>query len=156
MKSVWYYDTVLGRIGIVDNGRAVSGLFFAGESPVVRDAAEKETDLLRRAAKELKEFLAGKRRGFTVPLEPEGTDFQKAVWTSLRDIPYGETRSYGQIASAVGNPKACRAVGLANNKNPVAVIIPCHRVVGADGSLVGYAGGLDKKQLLLDLEGRQN
>ncbi|MBQ5703191.1 MAG: methylated-DNA--[Peptococcaceae bacterium] len=102
---------------------------------------------------QLEEYFAGLRAAFSLPLAPEGTDFQKAVWRELENIPYGETRTYGQIARALGNPKTSRAVGMANHKNPVAIMIPCHRVIGADGSLTGYAGGLDIKETLLRLEG---
>ena len=98
---------------------------------------------------------AGRRREFQLPLAPKGTEFQQKVWKALLDIPYGETRSYGEIARAIGNPKASRAVGMANNRNPIAIIIPCHRVIGSTGKLVGYGGGLDKKEFLLNLE-RQN
>lgn len=108
--------------------------------------------LLRQAARELEEYFAGTRHTFTFDLAPAGTPFQQRVWEALRAIPYGETRTYGQIAAAVGNPRASRAVGMANNRNPIPVVIPCHRVVGASGSLTGYAGGLDKKSWLLRLE----
>ncbi len=111
-----------------------------------------ERPLLRRAGEELQEYFAGRRRDFDLPLAPRGTEFQRLVWDALRAIPYGETRSYGQIAAAVGRPRACRAVGLANNRNPIAIIVPCHRVVGADGTLTGYAGGLPVKAALLTLE----
>jgi methylated-DNA-[protein]-cysteine S-methyltransferase len=106
----------------------------------------------RRAAQELKEYAAGERRRFTVPLDVEGTSFQEKVWKALRTIPYGETRSYGEIARQVGNPRAARAVGMANHENPIAVMVPCHRVIAGDGSLGGYAGGLAKKSRLLELE----
>ncbi len=98
------------------------------------------------------EYFAGGRKDFDLPLCPRGTEFQKKVWSALREIPYGETRAYGEIAAAVGNPKAARAVGMANNRNPISVIVPCHRVIGSDGKLVGYGGGLDIKEFLLDLE----
>ena len=101
---------------------------------------------------ELREYFDGKRREFDLPLAPEGTDFQKRVWEELCKIPYGETRSYGEIAAALGNTRAARAVGLANNKNPIPIIVPCHRVIGADGALVGYAGGVEAKDFLLKLE----
>lgn len=110
------------------------------------------TPLLRQAAAELAAYFAGDLREFTVPLAPKGTPFQQKVWAALREIPYGETRSYKEIAAMVGNEKACRAVGMANNRNPLPIFIPCHRVVGADGELVGYAGGLDVKTFLLELE----
>lgn len=108
--------------------------------------------LLRQAVRELEEYFAGTRRSFTLPLAPAGTPFQQAVWNALRTIPYGETRSYGQIAAQIGRPKACRAVGMANNRNPIAIVVPCHRVVGSTGALVGYAGGLSVKERLLTLE----
>jgi methylated-DNA-[protein]-cysteine S-methyltransferase len=103
---------------------------------------------------ELSEYFSGKRTSFDLPLNPSGSAFQKRVWEQLRLIPCGQTRSYGDIAKAVGNPKAARAVGHANNRNPIMIIIPCHRVIGADGSLVGFGGGLEVKQFLLDLEAR--
>lgn len=100
-------------------------------------------------------IFAGRRRAFTLPLAPEGTPFQRAVWDALRTIPYGESRSYKQIAAQIGRPTACRAVGMANNRNPIAIVVPCHRVVGSGGTLVGYAGGLETKAYLLGLE-REN
>ena len=106
------------------------------------------------AAEQLREYLRGERKMFDLPLAPEGTVFQKAVWSALQEIPYGQTRSYGEIAAQIGRPKACRAVGMANHCNPIPIFIPCHRVVGADGSLTGYAGGLECKRTLLDLERR--
>lgn len=116
------------------------------------DVRSEATPLLQQAAQELTEYFAGTRREFTIPLAPSGTEFQQAVWKALRAIPYGQTRSYKQIADLLGNPKACRAVGLANNRNPIAIVIPCHRVVGHNGSLVGYAGGMTAKQALLEIE----
>lgn len=105
-----------------------------------------------RARDEIMEYLSGGRRAFGFPMKTNGTAFQEKVWRALREIPYGETRTYGQIAQMIGSPKAARAVGMANNKNPIWIAIPCHRVVGADGGLVGYAGGLDMKKALLALE----
>ena len=107
---------------------------------------------MRKAIKEIKEYLEGKRNSFDLPLEPEGTEFQKKAWNVLKEIPYGETRSYGEIAKLIGNEKASRAVGMANNKNPIMIMIPCHRVIGVNGKLVGYAGGLDVKEKLLNME----
>jgi len=105
------------------------------------------------AVTQLQEYFAEARRHFELPLAPHGTDFQRAVWAALRTIEFGETRSYGELARALDSPGASRAVGAANGKNPIAIIVPCHRVIGADGRLTGYAGGLDKKRLLLRLEG---
>ncbi len=110
------------------------------------------SELLSRAVAELQEYFAGERTSFDLPLHPKGTEFQKLVWSALREIPYGETRSYGEIAQAIGRSKACRAVGGANNKNPIMLFIPCHRVIGSDGSLTGFAGGLDMKRRLLEME----
>lgn len=115
---------------------------------------QRPTPLLRRAERELQEYFAGQRRQFDLPLAPQGTPFQQSVWQALRQIPYGQTASYKQIAQAIGHPTACRAVGGANNKNPLPIFIPCHRVIGAGGSLTGYAGGLDLKQGLLALEAK--
>lgn len=98
------------------------------------------------------EYLSGKRKAFDFAFELDGTDFQNKVWEELTHIPYGETRTYKEIAIAIGNPKASRAVGMANNKNPISIVVPCHRVIGFDGKLVGYAGGLDMKKALIDLE----
>ena len=117
------------------------------------DMNPRETALLLEAKRQLEEYFAGIRAGFSLPLAPEGTEFQKSVWQQLEAIPFGETRTYGQIAAAVGNPKACRAAGGAIHKNPIAIMIPCHRVIGADGSLTGFASGLDVKEALLHLEG---
>ena len=150
MDHVFFYHTEIGTISIRENGRAVTGLFFGETAP--KDAVTQETALLRRAAEQLDEYLRGERTTFDLPLEAEGTPFQKSVWRALLEIPYGETRSYGDIARRIGNPKACRAVGLANNRNPISVIIPCHRVVGANGALIGYGGGLPVKKKLLALE----
>ena len=108
----------------------------------------------REVARELDAYFVGKLRQFSVPLDLRGTDFQRRVWELLRDIPYGETRSYGQVACTLACPTASRAVGRANGSNPISIVVPCHRVIGADGKLIGYGGGLDRKQALLDLEAR--
>lgn len=112
----------------------------------------KLTKTLEKAFKEIDEFLEGKRKKFTFKIDPIGTEFQKSVWSALLDIPYGEVKSYKDIAIAIGNPKACRAVGMANNKNPIPIVIPCHRVIGSNGKLTGYAYGLVLKAHLLNLE----
>ena len=107
------------------------------------------------ASKQLQEYFAGDRRDFTIPLDLEGTDFQRAAWLALADVPYGETASYGEQAERIGRPRASRAVGAANGKNPVPIVLPCHRIVGADGSLTGFAGGLEMKERLLAHERAQ-
>ena len=127
---------------------------FAGGSHA--SPSSLEAVFARRALTEIAEFLSGRRREFTVPLDLKGTRFQLQVWRVLLRIPYGETRSYGEIARAVGRPKAARAVGMANHSNPVAIVVPCHRVVASDGSLGGYAGGLEMKSRLLALEASAN
>ena len=111
-----------------------------------------ETPLIQCAISQIREYLEGKRKTFDFPIAWQGTPFQIKVWEELRKIPYGETRSYGQIAQAIGNPKASRAVGMANNRNPLLIVVPCHRVIGAGGNLVGYAAGLPVKKHLLELE----
>lgn len=151
MKNIYFYSTILGKVGIADNGEAITNLFFSGgKAPLSLNV--RETALISCAASELKEYLAGLRKVFDIPLAIGGTTFQQAVWKALQNIPYGETRSYREIAENIGRPKAWRAVGMANNKNPVPVFVPCHRVIGSEGKLVGYAGGLDIKQQLLGIE----
>lgn len=140
-----------GELHIVEDGRGICEMGF-GPSPD-GDVVWEETPLLREALRQLREYFAGGRREFDLPLSTCGTEFQERCWAALREIPYGETRTYGQIAVRVGNPKACRAVGMANHNNPVAIVTPCHRVIGAGGKLTGYAGGIDKKEMLLRLEG---
>ncbi|MBL8954533.1 MAG: methylated-DNA--[protein]-cysteine S-methyltransferase [Myxococcaceae bacterium] len=120
-----------------------------------RAGAKGTSKLLERAAKQLAEYFAGERETFDLPLEPRGTGFQRAVWKALGEIAFGETVSYAHIAKKIGRPKAVRAVGAANGQNPISLIIPCHRVIGADGSLTGYGGGLPKKKWLLQHETRQ-
>lgn len=145
----------LGVLGYCIGEKGLEKLWFDTEKeerPVISEPS-KELDIMERELKkELSEYFGGKRREFKIPLAPDGTPFQKQVWEALQRIPYGETRSYKEIAEAVGNPKACRAVGMANNKNPIPIIIPCHRVIGSNGSMVGYAGGLTIKTQLLSLE----
>ena len=148
---IWYYNTEIGRIGIVANETAVTQITLGDH--VSPGQKVEETSLIKDVAAQLREYLAGNRKVFNFPLAPRGTDFQKSVWTALEHIPYGETRSYKEIAQAIGNPKACRAVGMANNKNPILIVIPCHRVIGSDGGLVGYGAGIDIKEKLLRLEG---
>lgn len=150
MGNLAYYDLSLGKIGIAEENGAITQLFFAAEK--TPSGQGQETPLLQQAAAQLGEYLAGTRRAFDLPLSPRGSEFQLLVWQALQSIPYGETKSYKQIAAQIGRPKACRAVGMANNRNPISIIIPCHRVIGANGALVGYGGGLDIKECLLSLE----
>lgn len=152
MGNVFYYETRLGTIGIAETNDKITHLFFDGEKFSEKEHERKETPVLAEAGRQLGEYFDGRRREFDLPLAPEGTEFMLRVWKALQDIPYGETRSYKEIAAMTGNSKACRAVGLANNRNPISIFIPCHRVIGANGDLVGYGGGLDKKTFLLDLE----
>lgn len=150
--SYQYIDTPLGKLLAVETEEKLIGL-SASECPYEGWEC-RETPVLEMAEKQLLEYFSGKRTEFTVPLAPRGTDFQKRVWQELQKIPYGETRTYGQIAALAGNPKASRAVGMANHKNPIMILIPCHRVIGSNGKLTGYAGGLEKKEFLLKLEKR--
>jgi methylated-DNA-[protein]-cysteine S-methyltransferase len=121
--------------------------------PVAECQRNDQNPLLTEAARQLQAYFAGQLREFSLPLDLQGTDFQKRVWGQVAAIPYGETRSYGQIATAIGSPRAVRAVGAANGANPVPIVVPCHRVIGANGKLVGYGGGLALKKRLLELEG---
>lgn len=141
----------LGDLIVTANDAAVTRVHIARAEDADVSASCKNA-LLEKAASELKGYFAGELRSMSVPLAPQGTPFQQRVWQALKTIPYGETRAYSQIAQMIGSPKACRAVGMANNKNPIMILIPCHRVIGKDGSLTGYAGGLDKKRFLLELE----
>jgi methylated-DNA-[protein]-cysteine S-methyltransferase len=151
MIHAYTYETKIGKIGIAENGEGITGVYLTNEE-MPTDYILGETTLLQNAAKQLYEYLDGKRKVFDLPLTPTGTPFQTKVWHALQMIPYGETRSYKQIAETIGNPKASRAVGMANNKNPIAIFIPCHRVIGSNGTLVGYAGGLKMKEQLLYIE----
>lgn len=151
MNHIFSYQTNIGKISIMENGTAITNLYFPEENHPP-DVTVKETPLLKKAGEQLQDYLAGKEKSFELPFAPKGTEFQKDVWKALQEIPYGETRSYGEVAKRIGNPKAYRAVGMSNNKNPLPIFIPCHRVIGANGKLVGYAGGLDIKKYLLNLE----
>lgn len=148
MENYGSFSAPFGHYTLYDDGCSLTRLIFADVK------GGKPTPLILAAARQLDEYFAGKRKYFDLPLAPKGTAFQQIIWTILRQIPYGETISYKQLAAAAGNEKACRAAGGANNKNPLPVFIPCHRVIGANGSLTGYAGGLKIKQFLLELEQR--
>ncbi len=148
----------VGQLTLVGSDRGLAAVLWEHDDPSrVRLGDLKEDTahpVLVRAQQQLEQYFAGKRRKFTVKLDPAGTDFQTKVWNALRTIPFGETRSYGQIADQIGSHKAVRAVGAANGANPLSIIVPCHRVIGADGRLTGFAGGLEVKARLLALEGQ--
>jgi methylated-DNA-[protein]-cysteine S-methyltransferase len=144
-------DSPVGELLLVGDGRSLHGLHFAaGTSPPPGATADR--DPFAPVLAQLGEYFAGERTAFELELSMRGREFQRAVWAVLLDIPYGETTSYGEIARRVGRPGKARAVGRANGSNPIAVIVPCHRVIGADGKLTGYGGGMERKGLLLDLE----
>ncbi len=143
-------ETMFGPM-ILEGEQALTHLYLPNALPD-RKGRGAETPLLVRAREALLSYLAGERQGLDLPLAPVGTDFQRSVWTALKAIPYGQTRTYGEIAAAIGRPKAVRAVGQANHHNPLPIFLPCHRVVGSGGTLTGYAGGLALKKALLTLE----
>jgi methylated-DNA-[protein]-cysteine S-methyltransferase len=149
----------VGILTLVTDNKSLTQLSWEnpGSVPAQRDPAceDENHPLLLQAAAELKEYFAGKRQAFTIDVDPEGTEFQKKVWKALLTIPFGKTKTYGEVAVLIENPDAVRAVGGAANKNPVPVIIPCHRVIGADGKLVGFGGGLKRKEYLLEIEGKK-
>lgn len=149
------YASPVGELLLTGDGEALTGLWFdQGRRPAVAAAlpGRRDDDAFEPARLQLDEYFAGERRDFELALAPRGTEWELRVWAALREIPYGETRSYGEIAREVCTIRAARAVGLANARNPISVIVPCHRVIGSDGSLTGYGGGLERKRFLLDLE----
>jgi methylated-DNA-[protein]-cysteine S-methyltransferase len=153
-STTTYWTTLDGPVGellLTSNGASLTRLLF---SPFTVDPtwSEEPCDVLEETVAQLGDYFAGKRTDFDLPLEPTGTPFQLTVWRALREIPYAETINYGQLATRIGNGNASRAVGLANGRNPISIVVPCHRVIGANGSLTGYGGGLDRKRTLLDLE----
>ncbi len=148
MIYYYKYNSIIGDIFISADDEA---LLSVGFKPIENNN-NKQNIIIKKTIKQLDEYFSGKREIFNLPMNPSGTEFQKRVWDELQKIPYGQTRSYKDIAIAIGNPKAYRAVGNANNKNPIGIIIPCHRVIGANKKLTGYAGGIDKKEKLLNME----
>jgi methylated-DNA-[protein]-cysteine S-methyltransferase len=144
----------VGELTLVSDGTHLTGLYLPGhrDRPGPLADARRDAGPFRALRDQLDAYFAGEPVVFDVPLAPNGTTFQRGVWEALRAIPYGATATYGQIAAAIGNPKAVRAVGLANGRNPISIVIPCHRVIGADGSLTGYGGGVQCKRALLELE----
>jgi len=161
MRYVYFYNTGIKELGTLGIGACedkITDLFFEYEIENVKKNKNyviKETPLIKKAASQLFEYLNGKRMEFDLPLLKDGTDFQISVWNELLKIPYGETRSYKDIAVAINNEKAVRAVGMANNRNKISIFIPCHRVIGSNKKLVGYGGGLEIKEFLLNLESKK-
>ena len=149
MKFGKIYNTSIGKISIIQEGEYIVKIEFGEE---LKDIEIKETKLILKTISEIKEYLEGKRKEFDIPIKLQGTKFQKKVWNELLKIPYGETCSYKDIAIRINNEKGVRAVGMANHNNPIAIIVPCHRVIGKNGKLVGYAGGIDIKSKLLEIE----
>jgi len=151
-EAKYYFPYLLKKIKFVitEENNAITGVYFGAEIPA--GFIKAETPLIKKAAAQIDEYLDSKRKKFSLPLAMHGTEFQLDVWKALQTIPYGETRSYKQIAELVNRPKAVRAVGMANHRNPISIIVPCHRVIGHNGSLTGYGGGLPIKKYLLELE----
>ena len=161
-----FMDSPIGRLRLVEDGGFIKeisrddvpGARLNSEGKIIKtaetfvEAVTEKTEILAEAERQLREYFAGARKDFELLLKPDGTAFFQSVWKALQEIPYGETRTYGDIAKVVGKPKAARAVGMANHHNPIMIVIPCHRVIGANGQLVGYASGLDVKRRLLELE----
>ena len=154
-----YYDTFEspnGRMLLVASDHGLCGVYFDGQKyfPEIKPGKrDPRRGPLRQAKRELREYFAGKRERFAVALDPEGTAFQRSVWQAIAAVRFGETISYGELARRAGHPGSARAAGAATGRNPIGVIVPCHRIMGADGSLTGYAGGLQRKRALLELEG---
>lgn len=150
-------DSPIGELLLLGDGQSLCGLYMqGGRRPIaIRSSWERSASAFAEVCAQLHEYFAGRRTAFDVPLAMSGNPFERRVWRALGGIPYGATLSYGELARNVGHPSAARAVGVANARNPVAVIVPCHRVIGADGSLTGYGGGLERKRLLLELESGQ-
>lgn len=155
IKEHLLMESPLGTLTLVNTDGVLSGIYMSEHKrgPRPEMLGTRVRSGFEQAVFELQEYFEKRRTEFTIPLAPEGTAFQQSVWKQLRGIPYGETRTYAQLADALGNRAAIRAVGLANGRNPISIVVPCHRVIGSDGSLTGYAGGLDRKKLLLELEG---
>jgi methylated-DNA-[protein]-cysteine S-methyltransferase len=158
MNSFTYVESPIGKLLLCTDGEALVGLYMDGPSDLPSELDQWTYDPgagpLPEVARQLEEYFNGERREFDLPLRMHGTTFQQRVWRELMEIPYGETRSYGEQAKRIGNPNASRAVGLANGRNPIAIVVPCHRVIGADGSLTGFGGGLERKRWLLAHEER--
>jgi len=155
METIHYYQSPVGCLRLTANDKALTALQLLKDVSCESKSEIPSNVIIQQTCKQLDEYFAGKRKTFELPLNPAGTPFQQKVWSALQQIPYGKTISYAQLAQSVDNPKACRAVGSANGKNPIIIIIPCHRVINADGRLGGFACGLEVKKQLLDLEQKQ-
>jgi methylated-DNA-[protein]-cysteine S-methyltransferase len=157
MNLYTYIDSPIGRLLLRSDGTALTGLYMDSSAHPPRGmdtwVEDRNAQPLPDAVRQLDEYFAGRRREFDLPWRLDGTEFQQRVWKTLLEIRYGETWSYGELARRLGNPNASRAVGLANGRNPISIMVPCHRVIGADGSLTGYGGGLERKRWLLAHEG---
>jgi len=148
-----YLNSPVGRLRLVSDGASLIAIEFENQQNSIREGVERIDAVLTACRDQLKEYFAGTRRRFDIPLAPSGTAFQKSVWQALSGIPYGQLRSYRDIAEILNKSRAVRAVGAANGRNRLPIVVPCHRVIGSDGSLTGFAGGLDAKRALLKLEG---
>ena len=157
MRYYDFYDSPHGRMLLVATDEGLKGVYFDGQKYHPRPEAEWRSEpghpILRQAARELAAYFGGERRGFTTPLAPAGTPFQRAVWRAISTVAFGRTITYGELARRCGYPGSSRAAGAATGRNPLTIVVPCHRIVGSDGSLTGYAGGLERKRALLALEG---
>ena len=151
MKYFYNFNNKFCNLFVIEDSKAICNISFT-KNKIPADSIKKETPLIKNAINQLDKYFSKNLKIFDLPLTLKGTDFQIKVWEALKKIPYGKTCSYGELAAMIGNPKASRAVGMANNRNPIAIIIPCHRIIGHNGSLTGYAGGLKLKQQLLELE----
>ena len=147
-----FFESPIGPLLLVSDGRALTGLYMNELVIPVGSAEDADALPFVEARLQLAEYFAGGRQTFDLPLAPKGTTFQRILWAFLKDVPYGETTTYGALARKMNEPNACRAVGMANGRNPLSIVVPCHRVVGSNGKLTGYSGGLSKKEFLLALE----
>ena len=155
-ESVDFYESKAGWLKIVASEKGLKAISFVKNPQSALAKRTTPSDLTLKTKWQLEEYFDGRRTEFTVPLDLQGTPFQKKVWKALLSIPYGRTMAYSDVARKIGSPKAARAIGMANNRNPVTIVVPCHRVIGKDGDLVGYGGGLSKKVLLLSIENGEN
>lgn len=154
-----FIGSPVGQLKLIGDDRGLAAILWENDNPKrvrLQSREDNSHPVLAEAEQQLNEYFSGKRKSFSLSLNPVGTEFQKKVWAALREIPFGETRSYGELAKQIGNGNASRAVGAANGKNPISIIVPCHRVIGSSGKLTGFAGGLKAKQILLDHEAGPN